>query len=67
MAGPRTAVYAVVAEVEERVGEEDKVDEAESRSRMMVVSRWVFSVCLRDGRETRGMISFLQCWVWACR
>ena len=58
MAGPRMAVYAVVVEVEERVGEEDKVDEAESRSRMMVVSRWVFSVCLQgDGRETRGMIS----------
>lgn len=37
-------MYPVVEDVEERMDEVDKEAAGESRSRMMVVSRWVFSV-----------------------
>jgi hypothetical protein len=56
MAGPRMAVYESAVVVAEGV-KRDEVDneaEAESRSRMMVVSRCVFSVCLWGEGGKRG-------------
>jgi hypothetical protein len=50
MAGPRMALYAPVVRVGVRVDWE-RVAAAESRSRMMIFSRWVFSVCLFEEQK----------------